>query len=137
MEMTRRRMNLNILLKLQILYGCLSLAFLFTSGWYARTTGEALSAAPVAPSAVMFLVYLGCLLIPKYGKTGWYRAMMALAIVPFGIGGVLMNILNYVQNGLRDYSSFGVFCIAVGINLFGTIWNIAAVAGLFEKSENA
>jgi len=111
----------------------MSLAFLFASGWSARTTGEPLSAAPVIPSIAMFVVYSGCLLLPKFGKIGWYRVAMAIAIVPFGIGGVLMNILNYAQHGLKDYSSFGVWLIAVGINSYGTIWNIAAALGRFKR----
>ncbi len=61
---------------------------------------------------------------------------MAIAIVPFGVGGVVMNILNYAQHGLRDYSSFGIWLIAVGINGYGTIWNIMAALGLFRRSDS-
>jgi hypothetical protein len=126
-------MRLTTLLVLQGVYAAMSLAFLFASGWSVWTTGEPLSAAPVIPSIVMFLVYSGCLLLPRFGKIRWYRVAMAIAIVPFGIGGVLMNILNYAQHGLRDYSSFAIWLIAVGINSYGTIWNIVAALGMFER----
>lgn len=48
-------------------------------------------------------------------------------------GGVLMNILNYAQHGLRDYSSFAIWLIAVEINNYGTIWNIVATLGMFKR----
>jgi hypothetical protein len=58
-------MKLRILLVMQSIYASMSLTFLFASGWSARTTGEPLSAAPVIPSIAMFVIYSGCLLLPK------------------------------------------------------------------------
>ena len=126
-------MKLTTLLVLQGVYAAMSLAFLFASGWSAKMTGEALSAAPVVPSIAMFVIYSGCLLLPRLRKIGWYRAAMAIALVPFGVGGVGANILNYAENRLRDYSSFAVWLIAVGINGYGTAWNIVAALGRFKR----
>ncbi len=129
-------MRLGVLIRLQIAYAVMALVFLLFSGGYAYTTGEPISAAPILPSIIMFLIYSGCLLLPRFGRVGWYRIAMAIAIIPFGIGGVVMNIMNYLQNGLRDYSSLEIFLIAVGINAFGTLWNIIAAIGLFKQVQS-
>jgi uncharacterized membrane protein len=126
-------MKLRTLLILQCSYAVMSLAFLLASGWSARTSGEPLSAAPVVPSIVMFMIYAGCLLLPKLERIGWYRVAMTIAIVPFGVAGVLMNILNYARHGLRDYSSFAIWFIAVGISSYGTLWNIVVAIGWFDR----
>ena len=60
----------------------------------------------------MFLIYWGCLLFPRFCNIGWYRVAMATAVIPFGIGGILMNVLRYARNELRDFSSFEILCIA-------------------------
>ncbi|VVS91654.1 hypothetical protein [Desulfoluna spongiiphila] len=39
-----KTLALRTLLTLQTTYGVMALSFLFVSGWYARTTGKALSA---------------------------------------------------------------------------------------------
>lgn len=129
-------MKLNVLIGLQIAFAVMAIFFLLTSGWFAYTTGKPLSAAPVTSSIIMFLIYSGSLLLPKFKRIGWYRIAMGIAIIPFGIGGVVMNIVNYLQNGLRDYSSFEIFLIAVGINTFGTVWNIMASLGLFTVAHH-
>lgn len=126
-------MKLRTLLILQAIFAAMALAFLFTSAWYLNTTGKGLSAAAIVPSIAMFVVYSACLLLPRFGALGWYRIAMAVAIVLFGVGGVVLNVVNYVQNGLRDFASFEVFLIAVAINAFGTIWNIVAAVGAFER----
>jgi uncharacterized membrane protein len=125
-------MKLRTLLVVQGVYAALALGFLGASGWHAHTTGAPLSAAPVVPSVVMFLIYVVCLLLPRLGRIGWYRVAMAIAIVPFGIGGVVLNILNYAQNGLRDFSSFEIWVLAIAINGFGTAWNVVAAVGAFD-----
>jgi hypothetical protein len=59
---------------------------------------------------------------------------VAIAIVPFGIGGVLLNILNYAQRGLRDYNSCAIWLIASGISSYGTIWNTVAALECSNES---
>lgn len=126
-------MKLRVLIGLQVAFAVMALVFLLISGGYAYTTGKVLSAAQIIPSIIMFLIYSGCLLLPRFGRVGWYRIAMAIAIIPLGGGGVVMNIMNYLQNGLSDFSSFEIFLVAVGINAFGTLWNIVGALGWFRQ----
>ena len=97
--------------------------------------GEALSAAAIVPSILMFIVYLGCLLFPHLDQVKLYRVAMVIAIVLFGGGGVIGNVLRYFDSGLTDYASFSAWAIAVAINLFGTILNTIAVFGLYKHGK--
>ena len=38
-----------------------------------------------------------------------------------------------IRNGLRDFASYENWVIAVGINAFGTIWNVVGAVGAFER----
>lgn len=124
--------RLRTLIGLQIVFATLSLSYLLVSAWRLQTTGEALSAAAIGPSIVMFLAYLACLALPHFGRIGWYRISMVIAVILFGGGGVIGNIVRYLDSGLDNYASVPAWAVAVGINLFGTILNIVALLGLFE-----
>ena len=121
------------LIKLQGLFAIMSLAYLFASLWRQQTIGEALSAAAIVPSILMFIVYSGCLLLPRLNRIAWYRVAMIVAIVLFGGGGVIGNVLRYFDSGLVDYASFSAWAIAVAINAFGTVLNTIAVFGLYKQ----
>lgn len=127
--------TLKNLVKLQGVFAIMSLAYLFISLWRQQTMGEALSAAAIVPSILMFIVYLGCLLFPRLDQVKLYRVAMVLAIVLFGGGGVIGNVMRYFDSGLADYASFTAWAIAVMINTFGTVLNTIAVFGLYKHGK--
>ncbi len=131
----RRVITLKNLVKLQGVFAIMSLAYLFISLWRQQTMGEALSAAAIVPSILMFIVYLGCLLFPRLDQVKLYRVAMVLAILLFGGGGVIGNVMRYFDSGLADYASFTAWAIAVMINTFGTVLNTIAVFGLYKHGK--
>jgi hypothetical protein len=60
--------------------------------------------------------------------------MMVLALVPFGIGDVILNITRCLGSGLAEYASVPAWGIAVAINLYGTDLNVIAALGLFRTN---
>ena len=60
---------------------------------------------------------------------------MGFAILFFGVGGVIGNIVRYMDSGLEDYSSFTALVAAVAINAFGSVLNGIAVLGLFRENK--
>lgn len=58
---------------------------------------------------------------------------MTAAVLMFGFGGVLMNIVHYLQSGLEGFSSFPGFAVGVSINAFGLIWNALAAIGAYQR----
>jgi hypothetical protein len=126
--------NLSNLIRLQALFAILALSYLLTSAVSLQITNEPLSAAAIGPSILMFIAYCGALLLPRFGKLGWYRTAMVPALILFGMGGVIGNITRYLDSGLAEYSSVTSWTIAVAINLFGTVLNIIAAFGLFRKN---
>lgn len=127
--------KLQLLIYLQYAFAVLSVSYLFASLWRLHATGEALSAAAIWPSILMFVAYSACLTLPYFGKIGWYRFSMVFALILFGAGGVIGNISRYLNSGLEHYASVPAWAIAVGINLFGTILNIIALLGLFRRRD--
>jgi hypothetical protein len=125
-------LRLEALLLLQAVFAFASITFLLTSAYLKSATGSGLSAAPMPFSLIAFIVYSACLFLPRFGFLKSYRAVMILALLIFGGGGVIGNVLNYLHAGLEDYASFGIWVLAVGINLFGTIWNLLAALGIFR-----
>jgi hypothetical protein len=125
--------RLQTLIMLQASFAAASLGYLFISAWRQSTTGEPLSAAPLVPSILLFVLYGACLLLPRFGRIGWYRIAMFPAIVLFGGGGVVGNVLRYVEGGLEQYATFGAWALAVAINGYGTVLNIVAGLGLFWR----
>lgn len=124
-------LTLRSLIVLQTSFAAASLAYLFTSVIRTKLTGEPLSAAPLLPSVLMFIGYIGCLYLPRIGKIGWYRVSMVVAIVLFGGGGVIGNVMRYLDSGLAQYATFGAWLVAVAINAYGTILNFIAAMGWF------
>ncbi len=126
-------MKIRTLLAFQLSFALASLTFLLASAWRQATVGEALSAAPILPAALMFTTYILCLLLPRFGRLAWYRIAMGLALLAFGGGGVIGNILLYVQSGTESYASFEIWLLAVAINAYGTFFNLVAVFGYFYE----
>ncbi|KUJ83189.1 hypothetical protein AVO45_18575 [Ruegeria marisrubri] len=121
------------LLRLQAVFAAMAIGFLIASGIRASWVGAPLSAADVPSSITLFVRYSACLFLPRYGEIGWYRIAMIPALVAFGGGGVIGNVVNFSQNGLASYASLPVFFVAIAINAFGSVLNIAAALGLFRK----
>ncbi|WP_209598153.1 hypothetical protein [Ruegeria sp. HKCCSP351] len=128
-------LSLNRLLLLQSIFAAASLTYLVVSLIRRETTGEALSAAAIAPSIAMFIAYLGILWLGRSEHIGWYRIGMIPALILFGGGGVAGNVLRYFQSGLENYAGVPAFLIAVLINGFGTVLNVIALFGLFKKDD--
>ena len=130
-------MSLSVLLRLQALFAAASITYLVASLIRQQTTGEPLSAAAIGPSIVMFIAYLGILVLPRMGRVGWYRIGMIPALLLFGGGGVIGNVVRYLDSGLAQYASVTAWSVAVGINAFGTVLNIIAALGFFRRAERS
>jgi hypothetical protein len=118
---------------LQCLYPAMAIAYLAVSYLQVRSGGAQLSRAPPLPAMGLFVVYAACLLFGVYRKHMPYRIAMGAAIPALAYGGVLMNIVNYVQTGLDGYSSFAAWAIGTAINTYGLLWNAVAAAGAYRR----
>ena len=118
-------MKLETLLKLQVLYCALGAAY-HIAGFVA---GPLLATRPAAGLAVM-LVY-GLFLVPGFmGKVTLYRALMGVALLALGYGGVMVHVMNYARMDL--YLARWAWALAIGINLFGAVLNAMAVFRRFR-----
>lgn len=126
-------MKLRTLLLLQFSFAALSLLYLTVS--LIRVSGGSipLSAAPIIPSMLAFGVYCGFLSFGIFRRYLLYRITMAIAVLGFGYGGVVVNILNYFNTGVEGYLSFTAWLLALVINSYGTLWNIMAMLGLYKR----
>ena len=125
--------KLSTLLFLQLSYALIAVGYLLLSTYRLQVTGQALSAAPILPAIIMFVPYCGLLLLPRVGMIKGYRFAMVVASVLMGGGGVVGNIMRYMDSGLEHYATFSAFVIAVAINSYGTVLNIIAALGLFKN----
>jgi hypothetical protein len=126
--------KLSKLLFLQLSYVFIGVSYLLLSAYQLQETGQALSAAPILPAIIGFVLYSGFLLLPRIGMIKSYRFAMFLAIILMGGGGVVGNIVRYMDSGLEHYANFLAFAIAVAINSYGTVLNTIAALGLFKNS---
>ncbi|MEM6726445.1 MAG: hypothetical protein AAF598_20550 [Bacteroidota bacterium] len=128
------QLQLKTLLQLQVVYLILALAYNLVSGYFLTQTGKGLSATAPMSGLIVMLIY-GSFLIPgRIGKLGLYRALMALAILILGYGGVVSHILT-IRHSLDAYHSLGAALSAIAINVFGLIWNTIAALGWFKIPE--
>ena len=136
-EMPAHRMSwpldLRVLLRLQWVFAALAVGFLIASAARDAIAGAPLSAANIPASIGLFMLYAACLFLPRAGRLGWYRLAMIPALLFFGGGGVIANVLRFAESGLENYASVAAFAVAVGINAFGTILNLIAALGLYRK----
>lgn len=123
------------LIRFQTVFAVASLLYLSVSLIRREATGEALSAAAIGPSMLMFIAFLGVLWLGHIGHVGWYRIGMIPALFLFGGGGVVGNAMRYFESGLDNYASFSAFLIAIGINGIGTILNFIGALDCFPKEE--
>ncbi len=121
------------LVRLQAIYACVAIAYLALSLWRLQSTGEALSAVTIGPSMAALFVYWFSLLLPRYGFIRSYRGVMLVALLIFGGGGVIGNIVRYMDSGLEHYASLPAFVIAVSINAYGTVLNVFAALGWYTR----
>lgn len=128
-------MKLRTLLILQFTFAILSLSYLAAS-YLRETQGDGpLSAAPIIPSMISFVIYSTFLVAGVLRKHTLYRVLMGIAVVGYGSTGVVLNIVNYFLDGQEDYSSLGAWILAVAINSYGTIWNVLAMFGIYKDDD--
>lgn len=74
-------------------------------------------------------------MIPGYtGYLKTYRLLMFFFLVASGYGGIVKHFIIYTQDP-TIYASFLAWISAIGINVFGFLLNLLAVAGKFESGE--
>ncbi len=125
-------MELGVLLRLQILYALLGIAYNGVSIYFSSVCNRAL--APTQPIlGIITMVVYALFLLPGFlGKTVLYRILMAIATIVIGYGGLVTHFINiFTQPQL--YHSLAAWFFAVGTNLFGLVLNIIAVMGKFKK----
>ncbi len=82
------------------------------------------------------LAYGGFLMAAHYGYFKLYRVLMALSLLIFGWGGIMVHLINYLKDpGL--YASFMAWGLAVGINVFGIGLSLIALSGRFTTFSRA
>ena len=125
-------MTLKKLLILQCIYAVMGVGYNVVSHLIVCGGGEALSATvPVVGGA--YMLGYGLALTPGFFKKIIpYRVLMGAAVLIFGYGGVVKHVMNAAGGHMDLYSSPAAFVLAVGINVFGLIWNIWAVSGKFS-----
>lgn len=128
-----KRIQLQTLLRLQVAYGIAAIAYLVTSAVRTLLVGAPLSAAPPMSMIPVFCVYVACLALPRRFHVGWYRGAMLIWLALLGGGGVIGNIMRYIESGLEYYSSLSAFGIAVLLNAIGAVLNALATFGLFRS----
>jgi hypothetical protein len=125
-------MKLTTLLKLQVVYFILGVAFNCLSLYFTLSGKPALSATQPLMGLISMVVY-ALFLIPGFmRKLILYRVLMGVAILVMGYGGVVTHVINiFTQPQL--YPSIAAWAGALGINLFGLVLNVIAVFGWFKK----
>ncbi len=126
-------MKLATLLKFQFMFFLMAIGYLIMS-YVSISKGE----APLSPADPLisgsFLLLYGLFLVTAMFKMDLlYRILMAISVLGFGYGGVIFNILNYIQNGIEGYSSFMAWFIAVAINSYGLVFNLLAMMGKYKQ----
>ena len=128
-------MKLKQLLRLQLTYYSLGMLFnalsliLIYQGGHALTPNE-----PILGSIVMSIYAL--FLIPGFmGKLSIYRALMVLAIIMLGYGGVF-NHINMIRETPELYHSIVAGGAGLMINVFGLVLNIIAALGKFDYTKS-
>lgn len=126
-----KRITISVLLRLQVVYCALGIGYNVIS--YIRMVGggKALASTNPVTGAVFMLVYGLCLLPGYRGLYRFYRVLMALFVLFTGYGGIIKHFIVHAQHP-QAYSSQLAWALAIGINVFGTLLNLMAVAGWFQ-----
>ena len=128
-------LSLKRLLILQVIYCLLGIGYNVVSLILSRTGGSPLSATNPVTGMLVMAVYGGCLAVGALRYVRIYRVLMALSILVFGYGGVVVHIMNLVAGRAFLYSSMAAWGVAVGINVFGLVLNFIAALGLFSDEK--
>ena len=127
-------MKLKTLLKLQLVYVVLGMAYNLVSLWLKSIGQPPLSATQPLIGIIGMGVFVLFLLPGYLRKIVVYRILMGLAVIYLGLGGVITHIFNiFSQPSL--YSSVWAWAGALGINLFGLVLNVMAALGIFKTDE--
>lgn len=123
-------MKLVLLLKLQIIYMMMGIAYNVVSIAMVYSVGKPLSVTSPAIGIFTMLVY-GLFLVPGFlHYFGLYRLLMCVAVIVFGYGGIILHILNY--SNLHLYYSLTAWLLAIVINLFGVSLSFISLSGKFR-----
>jgi hypothetical protein len=126
-------MTLTRLLTFQIIYALMGLGYNVVSYFLALAGKEQLSATDPVTGAIVMVVYALFLVPGMLRYVIPYRILMVIAIVVFGYGGIYAHIANFIDSGFSLYSSPLAWVLAVGINVFGLVFNVIAALGWFRK----
>jgi hypothetical protein len=126
--------KLSSVMRCQIAYALIGFIFNVVSVLTLNTYGYLL--APTNPfiGAAAMLLYFGFVQTGYYSFVKLYRSLMALSILVFGYGGVVVHVIRLVGSA-ELYVSFSVGVLAVVINTIGLVLNVIAAFGLYEQSK--
>jgi hypothetical protein len=125
-------MQLKYLLWLQLIYGLLGTGYNLTSIYLVDLGGSALSPTNPLLGVVVMLIYLGFLSTAITRHLVVYRLLMTVAVIVFGYTGVVKHIV-LMQLHIELYSSYKAGISAILINIFGSLLNFTAAAGLYRQ----
>ncbi|MBW1644497.1 MAG: hypothetical protein JRJ76_16845 [Deltaproteobacteria bacterium] len=131
MNILQKKIMLSTLLKLQLFYCFLGIGYNIVSYILAMSGGRQLSSTSPVIGTIFMSVYGLCLMAGYKGFYKTYRLLMLFFLVSSGYGGVIKHFIVYSQQP-EAYASFSAWISAIGINFFGFLLNLMAVAGRFE-----
>lgn len=124
--------TLSRLLILQWIYTILGVGYNIISYFVVMNGGQQLSTTPPLRGGPAMLLYGVFLLTAYFGYFKLYRFFMLCSIFLYGLGGIVIHLINY-SNNPSMYASFIAWFLAIGINIFGL--GLSSIA-LFNKFEN-
>ena len=127
-------MALKNLLRLQLLYYLLGIAFNAVSYYLISTGGQALTPNEPIGGSIAMTIYASFLLSGFLKKIWLYRILMGIAVLLLGYGGVF-NHFNFIRETPELYHSIAAGAIGMSINIFGLILNILAATGKFKVTD--
>ncbi len=124
-------MQLRRLLRLQMIYFGLAFIYNIISLYLGVNNGQFLTPTNPINGTIIMTLY-ACSLMPGFfQKTAFYRVLMGIWVILIGYAGVLSHFINL--NNIPDlYYSIELGVIAVIINIFGLILNLATALGKFK-----
>jgi hypothetical protein len=128
-------LSLNLLLILQAVYCLAGIGYNVISLILSRTGGTPLSATNPVTGMIVMAVYGGCLVVGALRYVRIYRVLMALSLLVFGYGGVIVHVMNFAADRTFLYSSMTAWAVAIGINVFGLVLNLVAALGFFSDAK--
>lgn len=136
MSIWRKKIALSTLLKLQLLYCFLGIAYNVVSYYLLKSGSPPLSSNSPITGGMGMLAFGLCLISAQKGFYKTYRLLMILFLIVFGYAGIVKHFIVYAQQP-EAYASYSAWLVAIGSNSFGFLLNLAAAAGRFESRETA